>query len=266
MVQVLVLAVSMMAYARNTGTNLFPTIVGLFLVIGGTSARVLTTLSNAGVCISITGIERLEKTLSEDAIRHAVAFIQSEGFFYFIFDNVNIYLRKSQQRMFNFNHLIHATNASVIRLAKATASAFSLPDRLSRRGRRANAKPEDVLPSHEGHAKLAGSYQAIIILLLLSYCPGQEEWEKGVRVSSHRRSRISWRRTDLSSQQRPTSGHWACTTSTRAPKPVLSRCCCFCRRSRVCPKRSGRKECASLSVTGLPPAISVAPSRIGRTT
>ncbi|KAJ6572824.1 hypothetical protein DFH09DRAFT_1079513 [Mycena vulgaris] len=43
-----------MVLTRNSGTNLFPMILGLFLEIGGTSSRILSTLSNAGACVSVT--------------------------------------------------------------------------------------------------------------------------------------------------------------------------------------------------------------------
>ncbi|KAJ7815085.1 hypothetical protein B0H14DRAFT_3476492 [Mycena olivaceomarginata] len=59
----LVFVFSIMAFTRNTGTNVFPMILGLFLEIGGTSSRILNTLSNAGACVSITTIERLKKIL-----------------------------------------------------------------------------------------------------------------------------------------------------------------------------------------------------------
>ncbi|KAJ6578241.1 hypothetical protein B0H19DRAFT_1253504 [Mycena capillaripes] len=94
-----------MAFTRNTGTNLFPLILGLFLEIGGTSSRILNTLSNAGACVSVTTIEHLKKILSEDAVAYAVSLMQSPGMFYIIFDNINIFLRKSQQRLFNKNSM-----------------------------------------------------------------------------------------------------------------------------------------------------------------
>ncbi|KAF7371989.1 hypothetical protein MVEN_00057000 [Mycena venus] len=94
----LVFVFSMMAFTRNTGTNVFPMILGLFFEIGGTSSRILNTLSNAGACVSITTIERLKKILSEDAVAHAVNLMQGSNLFYIIFDNINIFLRKSQQR------------------------------------------------------------------------------------------------------------------------------------------------------------------------
>ncbi|KAJ7339197.1 hypothetical protein DFH08DRAFT_812587 [Mycena albidolilacea] len=64
----LVFVISIMALTRNTGTNVFPMILDLFLEIGGTSSRILNTLSNAGACVSITIIECLKRIRSEDAV------------------------------------------------------------------------------------------------------------------------------------------------------------------------------------------------------
>jgi hypothetical protein len=68
-----------MAFTWNTGTNVFPMLLGLFLEIGGTSSRILNTLSNAGACVSITTIEHLKKILSEDAVAHAVNLMQGSS-------------------------------------------------------------------------------------------------------------------------------------------------------------------------------------------
>ncbi|KAJ7238925.1 hypothetical protein C8J57DRAFT_1246251 [Mycena rebaudengoi] len=102
----LVFVFSIMAFTRNTSTNLFPMIFGLFLEIGGTGSRILSTLSNTGACVSITTIERLKKILSQDAIKHAVDLMRGPGI-------INIFLRKFQ-RLFNKNSMIHATNAPVV--------------------------------------------------------------------------------------------------------------------------------------------------------
>ncbi|KAJ7683158.1 hypothetical protein B0H14DRAFT_2654983 [Mycena olivaceomarginata] len=75
----LVFVFSIMAFTRNSGTNLFPMMLGLFLEIGGTSSRILNTLSNAGACVSITTIERLKEVLSKDAVAYAVELMQGTG-------------------------------------------------------------------------------------------------------------------------------------------------------------------------------------------
>ncbi|KAJ7358547.1 hypothetical protein DFH08DRAFT_802365 [Mycena albidolilacea] len=106
-----------MAFTRNTGTNLFPLILGLFLEIGGTGSRILNALSNAGVCVSVTTIEHLKKVLPEDVVAHTVTLMQSPSMFYLIFDNINIFLCKSQR--FNKNLMIRATKTAVIALPDA---------------------------------------------------------------------------------------------------------------------------------------------------
>ncbi|KAJ7210935.1 hypothetical protein C8J57DRAFT_1539795 [Mycena rebaudengoi] len=148
----LVFVFSIMAFTRNTGTNLFPMILGLFLEIGGTSSRILGTLSNAGACVSITTIERLKKILSEDAVSYAVALMRGPGVFYIIFDNINIFLRKSQQRLFNKNSMIHATN-------------------------RAEATGADILPAEEDDEKMASSFTGLVMTFILAYCPGSNTWD-----------------------------------------------------------------------------------------
>ncbi|KAJ7481934.1 hypothetical protein FB451DRAFT_1171061 [Mycena latifolia] len=173
----LVLIFSIMAFTRNTGTNLFPMILGLFLEIGGTSSRILSTLSNAGACVSITTIERLKKILSEDAVAYAVSLMQGPGVFYIIFDNINIFLRKSQQRLFNKNSMIHATNAAVISLPNADSVAEDLEAKKDRRGKRAAATGADILPTDDDEEKMLSSFVGLVMTLILAYCPGSKDWE-----------------------------------------------------------------------------------------
>jgi hypothetical protein len=166
-----------MAFTRNTGTNLFPLILGLFLEIGGTSSRILNTLSNAGACVSVTTIERLKKVLSEDAVAHAVSLMQGPGMWYIIFDNINIFLRKSQQRLFNKNTMIHATNAAVISLPDADPAAADFEAKQKARGKRAAATGADILPTNDDEAKMLSSFVGLVMTLTVAYCPGSKEWE-----------------------------------------------------------------------------------------
>ncbi|KAJ6495492.1 hypothetical protein C8R45DRAFT_1095125 [Mycena sanguinolenta] len=153
----LVFVISIMAFVRNTGTNLFPMILGLFLEIGGTSSRILNSLSNAGACVSITTIERLKKILSEDAVAHAV--------------------KLSQQRLFNKNTMIHATSAAVVALPDADPIAENLEAKQKRRGKRAAATGADILPTDDDQAKMFSSFVGLTMILILAYCPGSKEWE-----------------------------------------------------------------------------------------
>ncbi|KAJ7274043.1 hypothetical protein C8J57DRAFT_1434769 [Mycena rebaudengoi] len=100
----------MLSFVRNRATNLLPLLLGLFFKISGTSIRVLRTLSNTGVCVSSRTVERLKARISDDAIQLGIALIRSGTMFCTLFDNINIFLRKSQQRITNRNSMIHATN------------------------------------------------------------------------------------------------------------------------------------------------------------
>ncbi|KAF8139129.1 hypothetical protein K438DRAFT_1786028 [Mycena galopus ATCC 62051] len=111
---VILLTISMLAFVRNRATNLLPLILGLFFKFSGTSSRVVQMLSNAGVCVSSHTVERLKVIISEDDINLAVELITSGRVFFTIFDNINIFLRKSQQRLSNSNDMINATNCAII--------------------------------------------------------------------------------------------------------------------------------------------------------
>lgn len=167
----------MMAFTRNSQTNLFPLIFGLFLEIGGTGSRVLSALSNAGACVSIATIERLKGILSDDAKRSAIELMKGTAQYFLIFDNINIFLRKSQQRLFNKNSMIHATNAVVISIPEAHNDAQNLAKKLGNRGKRAQATGKDILPTKEDEIKLQGSFEGLVAHLIIAYCPGNENWK-----------------------------------------------------------------------------------------
>ncbi|KAI0038105.1 hypothetical protein FA95DRAFT_1506067, partial [Auriscalpium vulgare] len=179
-----VLAISMLAFVRNGATNLFPLIMGLFLEVNGTSARVLATYSNAGICVSISTIERLKEILSTDARRQAVALMKVSRKFFIIFDNINLYLRRSQQRLFNKNTMIHATNAAALSLPNSRLEAFDLAAKLARRGKRAVAVGEDLMPTEHDMACMNRSFEGIVMLLILSYCPGSLQWKDRDKIRS----------------------------------------------------------------------------------
>jgi hypothetical protein len=151
--------------------------LGLFLEIGGTSSRILNTLSNAGACVSITTIERLKEVLSKDAVAFAVELMQGTGMFYLIFDNINIFLRRSQQRLFNKNSMIHATNAAAIGIPDADIAAEDLTAKLENRGKRAQATGADIMPTPDDEAKMIGSFEGLVMIFILAYCPGSKQWE-----------------------------------------------------------------------------------------
>jgi hypothetical protein len=114
MMQAILMAMTMLAFVRNQATNVLPLIIGLFLKVNGTGSQAMSMLSNIGICVSGRTVERLKKRISDDAIAHAIELVTSGHLFCTIFDNINIYLRKFQQRITNQNQMIHATNSAIL--------------------------------------------------------------------------------------------------------------------------------------------------------
>ncbi|KAG6807917.1 hypothetical protein H0H92_006001, partial [Tricholoma furcatifolium] len=168
----IVVALSMLAFVRNRATNVMPLLLGLFFKISGTSSRVMMMLSNAGICVSGRTVERLKSVISHDAIQHAIDLIKSGKMFFTIFDNINIFLRKFQQRITNLNGLIHATNCAIISLDDTDSAAADLSEYLSLRGRRSQATAQDILPTSEDDSHMSRAFTALISESLFLYCPG----------------------------------------------------------------------------------------------
>ena len=112
-VEDILVAIFICAFVRNRTTNILALALGLFFKINGTSERVLVLLSNLGLSISSSSIERLKLQISKDAVQLAIDLITGPSLFYIIFDNINLYLRKFQERITNRHSMIHATNVAV---------------------------------------------------------------------------------------------------------------------------------------------------------
>ncbi|KAI0310287.1 hypothetical protein OF83DRAFT_1178721 [Amylostereum chailletii] len=173
----LALVISAMAFVRNGATNLFPFLFGLFLEINGMSSRVLSTLSSVGASVSISTIERLKTILSNDARAFAISLMQDTNLFFIIFDNINLYLWKSQQRVFNRNTMIHATNVVVVSIPNADLRGFDLDAKLAFCGKRAAATGMDIIPTPEDDVAMRASFEGVVMQLILSYCPGAKTWK-----------------------------------------------------------------------------------------
>ncbi|KAJ7845708.1 hypothetical protein B0H14DRAFT_3454815 [Mycena olivaceomarginata] len=150
-------------------------ILGLFFKISGTSSRVVTMLSNAGVCVSSRTIERLKVRITDDAIRLAVELITSGQVFFHIFDNINIFLRKSQQRISNTNDMINATNCAIVGINGV--EPFTEADQLALSGQRTKAKSTDILPTPEDDIIVGKSFVALIAEMIVAFTPGNSRWK-----------------------------------------------------------------------------------------
>ncbi|KII84368.1 hypothetical protein PLICRDRAFT_59103, partial [Plicaturopsis crispa FD-325 SS-3] len=176
------MAITMLAFVRNRSTNALPLLLGLFFKISGTSTRVLSMLSNIGVCVSSNTVERLKKRISEDAIAFAVDLIKSGQLFCVVFDNINIFQRKFQQRTTNRNSMINATNCAIIGIDGADTAAEDLDAKLSMRGNRAQATPRDIFATQEDDAHMKLAFEALIADMLVRYCPGSTKWEDRTKM------------------------------------------------------------------------------------
>ena len=137
------MSILMLTFAQNQSTNVLPLLMGLFCKIEGTSSRVISTLSNMGLCVSSKTVERLKGRISKDAVSLAVELISSGQLFCMVFDNINLYLRKFQQQIMNQNSMIHATNCAIIAIDEDdidVKEAKDLKAKLDLRGKRVNAK------------------------------------------------------------------------------------------------------------------------------
>ncbi|KAJ7447287.1 hypothetical protein B0H11DRAFT_1878746 [Mycena galericulata] len=175
---VILLTICMLAFVRNRATNILPLILGLFFKISGTSSRVVLMLSNAGVCVSSRTVERLKARITDDAIRLAVELITSGQVFFTIFDNINIFLRKSQQRLSNTNDMINATNCAVVGIEGVEPfTKADLAEQLALRGQRAKATPSDILPTKEDDKIVGKSFVALIAEMIVAFTPGNSRWK-----------------------------------------------------------------------------------------
>lgn len=174
------MSISMLAFARNQSTNILPLLMGLFCKIEGTSSRVISTLSNMGLCVSGKTVERLKERVSKDAVSLAVELISSGRLFCTVFDNINLYLRKFQQRITNQNSMIHATNCAVIAIdeeEEEVKEAEDLKAKLDLRGKRVNATFKDIAPDKSDDEHLAKAFPALIADMLVRYSPESKTWK-----------------------------------------------------------------------------------------
>ena len=174
------MSISMLTFARNQSTNVLPLLMGLFCKIEGTSSRVVSTLSNMGLCVSGKSVERLKERISKDAVSLAIELISSGRLFCTVFDNINLYLRKFQQRITNQNSMIHATNCAIIAIDEENLDAKEAEDlkaKLDLRGKRVNATFEDITPDKSDDEHIGKAFTGLIAEIIIRYSPGSKKWK-----------------------------------------------------------------------------------------
>ncbi|KZS96883.1 hypothetical protein SISNIDRAFT_406895 [Sistotremastrum niveocremeum HHB9708] len=173
----LTIILSSILYACNRATNYLSLSMGLFLVIEGASDRTVACLNRMGMCVSKRSVERMRKRLSADAIASARRVIRSNRRWMWIFDNINIYVCKSQQRLTNQNNMINATNGAVIALPSWVPNlAFDLGSFHRMRGGRKEFDYTLLRLSSADANFFSTGFKAVIAHLLFRYCPGRKKW------------------------------------------------------------------------------------------
>lgn len=171
----------MLSFLRNRRTNLLALLLGLFFVINGTTSRVMHLLANIGLSVSVRTVERLKEQITLNAIEYAADLISSGHLYFIIYDNINIYLRKFEQRLTNQHHMLNITNSAVIAIDESdidTNEATDLDKSHEMRGRRQNADfTTDILPTAEDQAFIVKSFEWLVTDLILTHAPGREHWE-----------------------------------------------------------------------------------------
>jgi hypothetical protein len=160
----------MLTFAQNQSTNVLPLLMGLFCKIEGTSTHVILTLSNMGLCVSCKTVERLKERISKDAVSLAVELISSGQLFCTVFDNINLYLQKFQQRITNQNSIIHATNCAIIAINGENVDvkeAEDLKAKLDLREKRVNVRFEDITPDKSDDVHIINAFPTLIVDMLV---------------------------------------------------------------------------------------------------
>jgi hypothetical protein len=200
------IAITILAFVRNRATNVLPLILGLFFKVSGTSSRVMTMLSNVGLCVSGRTVERLKKRISDDAIEYAVKLMTSGHLFSTTFDNINIYVRKWQQRLTNKNAMIHATNCAIVAIDEDgldVPRVEKLETKLKLRGRRSEATFNDLNPTQDDDEHLKKAFTCIIAEMLVLYTPDSKDWKGRTEMLDEVRKmmpsdrRLKVRKTDV---------------------------------------------------------------------
>ncbi|KAJ7788426.1 hypothetical protein B0H14DRAFT_3504280 [Mycena olivaceomarginata] len=104
--------------------------------------------------------------------------ITSGQVFFTIFDNINIFLRKSQQHISNTNDMINATNVAIVSINGVEPfTEADLAEQLALRGQRAKVKATDILPTPEDDKIVGKSFVALIAEMIVAFTPGNSSWK-----------------------------------------------------------------------------------------
>lgn len=184
----IMMSMAMTTFARNSATNVLPALLGLFFKTEGTSSRGMQMLSNISLVISSRAADRIKEHLSRDAIRNAVSLIQSGKLFCVIADNINLYLRKHQQRLTNQNTMLHATNSAILRINDDgidSERVVDLTTKLGLQGARKRAEFKDILPDTSDAIALQEGCEHLIAEIIVNHMPQSRRWRNRKSLQDH---------------------------------------------------------------------------------
>ncbi|KAF5334932.1 hypothetical protein D9611_010044 [Ephemerocybe angulata] len=181
----MVIIISMMLFIRNRGTNVVPTIIGVFLASTGASRRLIDTFHHMGLSTSYMSIQRCLTALSLDAKEQARIFVSSSDRLWgVVYDNINFTLRASSQRLDSTTRQINATTLAVFSLpvsfTRATyQAALALLDRNKTRQERKKFTLQSLSPMDpKKHANVMKAFEYAVATILLNHIPGEIQKEQ----------------------------------------------------------------------------------------
>ncbi|KZT43583.1 hypothetical protein SISSUDRAFT_1029737 [Sistotremastrum suecicum HHB10207 ss-3] len=174
---IVVTGLSNLLFACNQATNYFSLLFGLFLSIEGSSVRVITCLNKLGLSVSSRTVDRLRTRLSEDAVERAQEVVKGSDPWMVVIDNLNIFVRKDQQRLFNENTMLNITNCAILKFPPSFRwEVLNVPKLLSMRGLRKTFDPRLLRFSKTDEEFLKASFVGIICQRIFDNCPGSALW------------------------------------------------------------------------------------------
>ncbi|EJD33626.1 hypothetical protein AURDEDRAFT_19049, partial [Auricularia subglabra TFB-10046 SS5] len=172
-----IFVLSVLLFVRNRATNALPFLLGVLMVTHGASARIMTAFSCLGAVVSARTLDRFRVRISMDAISRAIYAIRATPRWFWIIDNINLFIRRAAQRINKLNYMINATNSAVILLpSRIPLAALSVSEFHSLQGNRASAVPDDLRPTMEDDSHMLAAFEALVEQFLVAYCPGADKW------------------------------------------------------------------------------------------
>ncbi|KAF9088823.1 hypothetical protein BGX27_002624 [Mortierella sp. AM989] len=157
----------MLLHTRNRATNFLQMMFGLYLYSSGARGRVIRTLSHAGLSVSYDTIQRALRRLSQDAIRRIRNAVRTQDWF-LIYDNINLFLRKSNQRINNHDSVENGTNATIILGGGIGPSIVKDPYLMFH--------PRDLLSTKKNRSHFRKAYTFHLIAVLKKYCDNSNRY------------------------------------------------------------------------------------------